>query len=989
MKKLTDKIRENAPIHGGIPFWSWNDKLEEDELRRQIRNMKELGMRGFFMHARGGLETEYMSDEWFKAIEICIDEAKKLGMEAWAYDENGWPSGFAGGALLDDPRNFAKSVIMKESDSFPAPDEDILGVYTVNGTKLTKVDSECGAEKYYIIVREHDFSYVDTMDEEVTEKFIKLTHEVYKEKLKDKGFGKEMPGFFTDEPQYFRWGTQWSDTFLVNFKKRFGYDVLEGLPHLFIDGLDGGFEYRYDYYLICHEQFYSGFMKKIYDWCDENGVKLTGHAVEEWGLSGQMWCCGGAMPFYLYEHIPGVDYLCRQVKDISGAKQLGSVCEQTGKKVSMTESYACCGWDVSPRELKRITDVQFAGGVNLVCGHLYAYSERGQRKRDYPNHYSDHTPWQKYFSAFERLFQRLGAALSEGKEAADTLVIHPIRSAYLHWPRNMSSLENNFSNTTEMLTNDHVSFHYGDETVMRLYGKVEGDKIRVGECVYDKVLLPYIETVDGSTRALLEEYISNGGKVTVLGDAPTRVDGRISDLSFIKENLPYSELVKQSGITVTNNGKNAPLHMQMRDTENGRLIFVANTTMIDFPNTEITVPSVSGLAELDLDTLEYRPVRGRKNDDGSVTVLYDFYDSASCILVESDIKMLDMIKTEEKPTVSLGDFTLDTLPENVMLLDKACISKDGGEFTEERPIVRIKDNLLKERFEGSLSLKFSFDAETFPKTAYLAVEPLRYTEMTVNGTPVGFTEGWRIDRCFKLIDIAKLIKLGRNDVILTLDYYQSEYVYKVLYGGGNEALRNCLCFDTEIENVYLYGDFGVYSRSPFIHEKGKENYDAFGIEPQNGSTPPILVDTCRCDGPYYIAERSSDINLTDIVSCGYTFFAGELTASTIISYKQGDPTFLKLGGRFLVCRAVINGTDLGARLFTDSFELAPYLKEGENKLTLTLCFSNRNLLGPHNRSNPEPLGVSPNTFSFEKEWDGDKCDGYVDAKAFVRFGIGF
>ena len=32
-----------------IPFWSWNDRLEDDELRHQIRVMKSLGMSGFFM----------------------------------------------------------------------------------------------------------------------------------------------------------------------------------------------------------------------------------------------------------------------------------------------------------------------------------------------------------------------------------------------------------------------------------------------------------------------------------------------------------------------------------------------------------------------------------------------------------------------------------------------------------------------------------------------------------------------------------------------------------------------------------------------------------------------------------------------------------------------------------------------------------------------------------------------------------------------------
>lgn len=52
------------------------------------------------MHARGGLETEYMGDEWFENVGASVCEAKKLGMHPWAYDENGWPSGF-GNSLVN------------------------------------------------------------------------------------------------------------------------------------------------------------------------------------------------------------------------------------------------------------------------------------------------------------------------------------------------------------------------------------------------------------------------------------------------------------------------------------------------------------------------------------------------------------------------------------------------------------------------------------------------------------------------------------------------------------------------------------------------------------------------------------------------------------------------------------------------------------------------------------------------------------------------
>ena len=80
-----------------IPFWSFNDRLEENELRRQVRLIKEGGWGGFFMHARVGLRTPYMGPAWRACIKAAVDEARQQGLKAWLYDEDKWPSGFAGG----------------------------------------------------------------------------------------------------------------------------------------------------------------------------------------------------------------------------------------------------------------------------------------------------------------------------------------------------------------------------------------------------------------------------------------------------------------------------------------------------------------------------------------------------------------------------------------------------------------------------------------------------------------------------------------------------------------------------------------------------------------------------------------------------------------------------------------------------------------------------------------------------------------------------
>ena len=62
-----------------VPFWSWNEKLNVPETLRQVGLMDDVGIGGFFMHARGGLQTEYMGEEWFENVTACVDEAEKRG----------------------------------------------------------------------------------------------------------------------------------------------------------------------------------------------------------------------------------------------------------------------------------------------------------------------------------------------------------------------------------------------------------------------------------------------------------------------------------------------------------------------------------------------------------------------------------------------------------------------------------------------------------------------------------------------------------------------------------------------------------------------------------------------------------------------------------------------------------------------------------------------------------------------------------------------
>ena len=126
-----------------IPFWSWNDKLNADKLVKQVEWMDENGVGGFFMHARGGLKTEYLGEEWFECIDACSKRAQELGMEAYAYDENGWPSGFVGGKLLEDMENRDRYLSTSEGEY----DSNALASYDISGDDLVRVYGPVSCER--------------------------------------------------------------------------------------------------------------------------------------------------------------------------------------------------------------------------------------------------------------------------------------------------------------------------------------------------------------------------------------------------------------------------------------------------------------------------------------------------------------------------------------------------------------------------------------------------------------------------------------------------------------------------------------------------------------------------------------------------------------------------------------------------------------------------------------------------------------------------
>jgi len=931
--KLREALeKENLTDYQGIPFWSWNNSLDEAALVKQIEEMHEAGLGGFIMHARTGLTTEYLGEKWFSCIDACLKKAKELGMNAWVYDENGWPSGFVGGKLLETEEYRAQFLEYEVKSEY---DATAYGVYKKTESGYVRIKAaEAGLTEYHCVYLRTSPANTDILNPAVVEEFIRETHEEYYKRFAD-SFGKELVGFFTDEPQYYRWATPFSRMTIEPFKERYGEDVVDGLVYLFNKD-EEGFEFRTRYYKLMNELYTINFYKRLYDWCEEHNCKLTGHSVEESGLCCQMMGGAGCMPSYEYEHIPGIDCLGRDCGTELSPKQVGSVASQLGIKQVLTETYGCSGFDTTPQELKSLGEYQYFNGVNLMCHHLLPISIAAQGKYDHPPVFSSHNNWFKEMRTFNDYFTRLGYLVANTKENYDVLLLNPMRCVYLtfiHAEQDFSvkELQEAFFRTLNLFRQKGIQYHLADEWLLEKYGSVENGKLRIGKCTYDKVFVPYMPSMSRPTVEILKKY---DGKLFVT-ENPCYVDG-VKESVELNGNMTLDDVLNSARVKFACEDGNSGI--SSRSGELGDFIFVKNYSRV-----ESSFVKMRGVAEeykaLDLTTFETKNISNEYTipPKGSLVLIKD--ESAKATKVEAKIENITK------------NFAVTDVTENYLVLDYASLSYDGEKFGEVMPLPQLFETLLRQNYKGNVYIRHTFNVKS--KTAIkLIMEKGRFLSVKVNG--VEMTMGKNdFDVNFVETDITSALKEGENVLIYGVDYYQHDGVHFALFDPmATESLRNCLYYDTHIENVYLKGDFVV-------------NAD-HSIEKR--TTLPAL----------------SSENYKN----GYPFFKGAVTMQGTYEYDGEGVRELSLDkGRFIVANLTVNGEKVDVIMDTKK-DITKYLKKGKNDIVIRLKSSLRNLFGPHHfKPIVEPLGVSPTTFTMRGQWKDGVAENYTHDYHVVPFGL--
>ncbi len=973
LSELVSLFPDPPAEYRSAPLWDWNEQITKEGISFQMEEFKKAGIGGVFVHPRPGLLTEYLSDEWFELFDFTVQKGKELDMKVWIYDENSYPSGFAGGhvpAEMPESYKHGAGLSMEIQQQLQVqPSDTIEVILKKNATDFTdvtaQVEQEMGREGTYYVFRKTypakspwygGFSYVDLLQEGVTEKFLEITMTKGYERNKA-DFGTTLPGVFTDEPNLesaMSHGTvlRWTPDLWDAFRERWGYDLKIHLPSL-VEETGNWKKVRHDYYALILELFIERWAKPWSKYCDENDLKWTGHYWEHgWPEPTHGF---DEAAFYIWHQQPGIDMLGNRLvaEGLGGqfgndraVRELLSAANQAGRTRTLSETYGGGGWEMSFEEQKRLVDWQCVLGVNFVNQHLSYYSLNGVRKFDYPPSFSYHEPWWKHYKLMGDYIGRVSLAMSSGQQINTTLVLQPNTSAWMYFSRKeknpaIDSIRHGFKHFVYLLEQQHLEYDLGSEYVLKTLGSVQGANLRVGERDYSLVVIPAeMENIDSGTLQLLKTYLGNGGKVLSFRKEIPLLDGEKSvkpdELAAafpgqwtVAQNLTDPSalnLLTSAEFEMTDFTSNGMLYHQRRILDDGQVLFVVNSHPDQKASAEIALKG-KYVTELDLVTgkmINY-PTQ-RKN--GKLNFSFHLEPAGSKLFVVSSGRLTNnefVPSPNEKTQVqSTGDLQVKRMSDNVLVVNYLDLETAKSE-RKELYFMEALNGLFRENGiemgnpwqhkiqykQNYLELDSIFTSESWFNASYhftvqenldenamenirAVVERPELWTVYINGREVEkIPDEYWIDRDFPEFRIGPFLQYGKNTLTI-------------------KAPRMHIL--AEVMPVYLLGDFLV--------QPAKTGFDITGGEIQTaGSWQDVGL-------PFYSQE----------VGYSQTFQIGDISGYAF-SIQMGD-------WNGTLAEVWVNGQNAGI-IAWQPFELdvTEWMKTGTNEISVNVFGSLKNTFG--------------------------------------------
>ncbi|MCL2813600.1 MAG: hypothetical protein FWD23_03270 [Oscillospiraceae bacterium] len=583
--ELYSRFADPPRQYGSIPKWIWNietEKISKAEIRRQFEGFAERdGYTGVMIVLWNN--AHYMEDLFFEKYKMALEAARDEGLDVILWDENGFPSGHAGGIIESAyPEHTAKCLDMQscparggQKYTFELPAGGVfMGAVIMDPQSFERVDISasasfagglvtCGipAEKsgdwqlMVFCLRAAEpcnlaFSkrrLVDYLSEDAVQSFITVTHQAYYDRFPEY-FGSVIKYAFYDEPAFWHieGGRIWTGGFNKKFKEKHGYDPLTLYPALFFDIGPDTASARNALHSFRSELYCECYIHTMQKWCAAHGIGLTGHMDQEEILS-PVSISGDLMKVFEHQDMPGVDQIFAYGRGSAAYKIVSSAADNYDKPAVMCEVFGAMGEDMPIENLLREAMDQFAKGINFAVPHGTWYD--GENNVIFPPELSfRNKKFGPELPGYNAYVKRASALLRGGRHICDIAVLYPIADLQAHHkfgegdPYLGGNIAGhvNYTQIGEALSLCiRKDFTYLHPETLRKKCSVEENRLVLNNAEnreeYQVVILPSMDVIHLESLEKLWQFVQSGGVLLAVGRLPSKSaepggDGRVYDL---------------------------------------------------------------------------------------------------------------------------------------------------------------------------------------------------------------------------------------------------------------------------------------------------------------------------------------------------------------------------------------------------------------------------------------------------------------------------
>ncbi len=547
------------------PFWFWNGVLDAREVDRQIREMVSQHVYGAYVHNRTGLQTPYLSDEYFSIVKSAYASSRQHGFLFGMIDEYEWPGGEArdpwrpglGSRVIEKNPDFRmRSLWFTSKDSEAAGRIELTGIKnfqfavasrvtgenTLDSDSFALVPAEPGATSiswnapagkwrlmaYYLEPSQgRDGGLVDLLNPEAIRTWIGEVHEKYYA-LGPEHFGTTIDSFYTDHEGDYGRRIAWTPTLFEAFQKMKGYDARKLFPALSFESGKITPKLRCDYLDVVSELYAVNYMKQVTDWCERHKIRISGHVWEE-NLISEAFAVGDLQRVMRAWSWPGVDSLHDLGRWPRDLKPAASVAHFRNARFTVENQGVQGGESYLDLQKMRLgTNMLGAWGTNLFIPHAFNYNAS---RIEYPSDWFFHQPYWKYFHHYADYARRISYMNDGGVHRADILLFQPTETAW-------ANADPNYSPKPDWNTNPlpKINLYYGDlmdrlSQELRDYdvadsyyldqAKLDAKTLRIGDEAFRVLVLPPVTAMRRSAMRKIREFYDNGGTVVAVNMLPT------------------------------------------------------------------------------------------------------------------------------------------------------------------------------------------------------------------------------------------------------------------------------------------------------------------------------------------------------------------------------------------------------------------------------------------------------------------------------------